>query len=80
MVGYTDLKRDELPGLLKEIGVDESVRTEFCSKYDLNDLHCLLTTTRKVRTVLLEKLHKDENRIDRLDYLIWHLQKKMKEA
>ena len=79
-MGYTDLKRDELPGLLKEIGVDESTRTEFCSKYDRDDLHCLLGTTRKVRTDLLEKVHEEERRIDRLDYLIWHLQKKMKEA
>ena len=74
-MGYAELKREELPGLLTEIGVDETVSQEFCRKYDARDMKCLLDTSRKVRDDLLKKVHDEEKRINRLDFLIWHLQK-----
>ena len=79
-MGYAELKREELPSLLTEVGVDETTSREFCKKFDQDDLHCLLSTTKKVRSDLLEKVHEEERKIDRLDFLIYHLQKKMKKA
>ena len=79
-MGYAELKREELPGILKEIGVEQTVSDEFCRKYDASDMKCLLSTTKKVRDNLLKKVHEEERKIDRLDFLIYHLQKKMKPA
>ena len=75
-MGYAELKRDDLPMLLSEIGVDEKIQKEFCKKYDEDDIGCLLNTSKKVREDLLNKVHDEERKIDRLDFLIYHLQRK----
>ncbi len=67
---------DALIQNLHDAGCTQQVIVQFMKSRKQNDTFCQIHILSKQRTVLLEALHTDQNKLDCLDYLLFQLKKR----
>ncbi|WP_349770191.1 flavodoxin family protein [Hungatella sp.] len=76
MKGYLD-NVDTVEGNLKDAGCDETLVKEFIKLIKTGERKRQLRMLEKHRSNLLEEIHKNEKKIECLDYLVCQMEKKM---
>lgn len=72
---YDDLSRENIEKNLIDIGCNHQQINSFFECYDCGDKKNMYYLLRKHRCQLLEDVHKEQRKIDYLDYLVYALKK-----
>lgn len=75
---YDNLSRDNIEKNLIDIGCDSQEINQFFECYDSGDRKNMYYLLRKQRCLILEDVHKEQRKIDCLDYLLYVLKKEEK--
>lgn len=64
---------------LKDAGCDVDMISDICRLYEAGELPDMIKILRRYRCHLMDDLHESQNRVDCLDYLVYQLEKGLKE-
>lgn len=64
---------------LKDAGFEADEILDICRLHDAGNLKDAVRTLRRRRCDLMEELHESQNRVDCLDYLVYQLEKELRE-
>lgn len=64
---------------LRDAGCDADKISEICRLCDAGQIQEAIRILRQHRCGLMDKLHQSQNRVDCLDYLVYEMQKELKE-
>lgn len=66
---------DDLIQNLKDAGCGETVIADVCGLYEKGQIRDAVKKLRRYRCSLMDTLHKSQERVDCLDYLVRHMEK-----
>lgn len=63
---------------LTDAGCSEEAIRGICTLYQAGDYPEMLRQMKKQRCMLMDAMHESQRKVDRMDYLIYHQEKRMK--
>ena len=69
---------EELMQGLKDSGCSEEAAARICCLCSAGDYKEMLRQMKKQRCALVEKMHESQKKVDRMDYLIYKQERRMK--
>lgn len=64
---------------MEDAGCSPQTIAQICGLYDNGQIQEVIKVLRRHRLHLMESLHESQEKVDCLDFLVWHMEKEKKE-